>query len=392
MSKSLGNVVNPVHVQEGIELEALIQNLAEAHLDPKEMDVASEGMRRGFPQGIPQCGSDAMRLALCSFAGAGRTAPMNVNVLVSYRNFCNKMWNAVKFALPNLSTGGFDIASLGPSDRWILSRLSHALEIAKKGFEGFVMGDAVQAMNHFFHDELCSVYLESTKPVFQGSDAERKATTSAVLYECIESALRMLHPFMPYVTEDLWQRLPKRFDVPSIMLAPYPLPNAEWAAFDCRLMELAMLCAAAARTIKTTYSIKQNYIPVHIASDIPDIAESFSLIRALALVGEVTAIPYGSSPELGYSSQIVNEQIEVRLNLSGIIDFAKELAASQTKKEKLVVLFEKLKKKIEGKDYAERVPAAIQETEKEKMEAYGTQIAALDDVIASLNASLSAQQ
>jgi valyl-tRNA synthetase len=130
---------------------------------------------------------------------------------------------------------------------------------------------------------------------------------------------------------------------------------------------------------------------VHIATDIPDIAEAFGLIRALALVGEVTAIPYGSSPELGYSAQVVNEQIEVRLNLAGIIDFAKELAASEAKKKKLVVLFEKLRNKIEGKDYAEKVPAAVQESEREKMEAYRTQIAALDDVIASLTASLSAQ-
>jgi valyl-tRNA synthetase len=262
--------------------------------------------------------------------------------------------------------------------------LSVALLLAKQGFEDFKMGEAVNGMVHFFHDEFCSVYLETTKPVFQGADEARKAHVGAVIYECIESSLRMLHPFMPFVTENLWQRLPKRFDVPSIMVAPYPQVSPEWAAFDDHVVETVILCATAARHIKTTYSLKVSTMKVHIASDIPDIEDAFETIRALAQVGELTRLPAGSPPEVGYSARVINEAIEVRLDLAGLIDFQKEIASAQGKKAKLLDNFRKLDEKIKAPSYSAKVPATVQEKEKERLDQLGAQIAALDEVIAGL--------
>jgi valyl-tRNA synthetase len=385
MSKSLGNVVDPLHVKNGIELETLVRNLNGAHLDPRELATATEGMHKMFPHGIPQCGVDSMRLALCSFAGVGRKAPININIIVSYRNFCNKIWNAVKFAMPNIrATNGIDPSLLSFADKWVLSKLSLALLLAKQGFEDFKMGEAVKGMVHFFHDEFCSVYLETTKPIFQGADGPRNAHVGAVIYECIESSLRMLHPFMPFVTEDLWQRIPKRFDVPSIMVAPYPQVNPEWAAFDGHVVETAILCATAARHIKTTYSLKANAMKVRIATDIPDIEDAFETIRALAQVGEITRLPRGSPPEVGYSATVVNEAIEVRLDLAGLIDFQKEIASAQGKKAKLLDNFRKLDEKMKAPTYSTKVPANVQEKERERLGQLGAQIAALDEVIAGL--------
>ena len=392
MSKSLGNVVNPLHVKDSITLEELIANLREAHLDEKELATATEGMKAGFPHGIPQCGCDAMRMALCAFAGAGRTAPMNVNVIVSYRNFCNKMWNAVKFAMQYLkSNAPFDPAKLTHADKWVLRKLSLAFTAAKNGFVGYKMGDAVPALMRFFHEEFCSVYLEAIKPTMAGDDEDRKNQICAIIYEVIESSLRMIHPFMPFVTEDLWQRIPRRFDVPSIMLAPYPQPVPEWEAFDTHVMENAMLCASAARAIKTTYKIKAQTMDGEIVTDIPDIAEAFELVSSLARIGKVTAIPAGSPPQAGYAAKVVSDTMQFRLNLKGQgIDFQTELKKTNDQKAKIVVVFQKLEAKVNAPDYATKVPEKVQAAEKEKLEAYRAQIAAMDEVIAFLNEAVSA--
>ena len=389
MSKSLGNVVNPIHVIEGIDLDELVANLKEAHLDEKEINTATAGMKASFPNGIPQLGADAMRMALISFAGMSRVANLNVNVIVSYRNFCNKIWNAIRFAMPNFNNfKGVSFGELSVADKWVLNKLSAAIKAATAGCEEFAMSEAIASMIHFFHDEFCSVYLESIKPVMNGNDEARKNTVISVLYECIESSLRMLHPFMPFVTEDLWQRLPKRFDVPSIMLAPYPTVNPEWAAFPTETMDIAISIASGVRRIKQTYNLKSNTMKMQISTDISNISQAFDTIHALAAVGEITTVPYGTPAEPGYSSEVVSEAIEIRLDLTGLIDFEKELKNTVSKKEKLLVQFNKLDAKISQPTYASKVPQNVQDAEKERHQTYRQQIQALEAVEENLKRAL----
>lgn len=402
MTKSLGNVVNPNHVISGIDLEDLIQNLHEAHLDEKEMETATAGMRASYPNGIPQLGADALRMALISFAGMSRTANLNVNEIVSHRNFCNKIWNAIRFAIPNFANFNVETDTLEKisnsseqlsiADKWVLHKLQIAIKAAINGCEKFSMSDATSSMIHFFHDEFCSVYLETTKPIMTGSDENKKKIVRAVLYECIETSLRMLHPFMPFVTEDLWQRLPRRFAVESIMVAPYPSVNEERLAYPTQTMENAIKIASAIRRIKQTYNLKSNDMKAHIATDISDIADAFDAVHALAGVGQIERIPLGTPAETGYSAEVVSELIEVRLDLVGLIDFQKELTNTENKKKKLQAQFDNLNKKITKPDYEKKVPANVQAAEKEKLEQYGQQLAALDKVIANLKASLEASK
>ncbi|KAK8844864.1 hypothetical protein M9Y10_021035 [Tritrichomonas musculus] len=400
MSKSLGNVVNPIHVINGIELQDLIDNLKEGHLDEKEMQTATAGMKASYPNGIQQLGTDAMRMALISFAGMSRVANLNLNVITSYRNFCNKIWNAIRFAMPNFN--GFDTsrdtlekiiqsgATLSIADKWVLNKLSTAVKAAIAGCEDFLMNDAISSMIHFFHDEFCSVYLEAIKPIMGGSDEGKKKVVTSILYECIETSLRMLHPFMPFVTEDLWQRLPKRFDVPSIMIAPYPTINQEWASYPTTTMDNAIKIASAIRKIKQTYNLKSNDLKSHIATDIPDIQDTFDSVHALAGVGQIERIPFGTPAEAGYSAEVVSELIEVRLDLTGLIDFEKELKNTTSKKEKLLVQFNKLDAKINAPNYSTKVPQNVQDAEKEKLETYRQQISALEAVEANLKAAIEA--
>ena len=247
-------------------------------------------------------------------------------------------------------------------------------------------------MMRFFHDEFCSVYLAAIKPAMNGDDEDRKAQICAILYEVIESSLRMIHPFMPFVTEDLWQRIPRRFEVPSIMLAPYPQPVPEWEAFDVHVMENAMLCAAAARAIKTSYKITSSTMSGHIVTDIPDIAETFDLISAMARVGEITAIPAGAPPEAGFAAKVVSDTMQFRLDLRGQgIDFQTELKKTNDQKAKIMTVFKKLEDKVNAPGYSTKVPEKVQAAEREKLEAYRTQIAAIDEVIEFLTGTLAPQ-
>ncbi|KCV72560.1 valyl-tRNA synthetase [Fonticula alba] len=237
MSKSLGNVIDPIHMIEGVSLQQLHDALdADTNLPASERQVAKQGQRKDFPKGIGECGTDALRFALCAYTLQPRDINLDVKRVEAYRNFCNKIWNGFRFAMDK-----FD-ASFQPSDaiprletlpsladRWIIARLNACIQACNEGLEQFNFADPTQALYAFFMNEFCDVYLEWTKPVFlSGSDAA-KADARQVLYNCLDVYLRLMHPFMPYITEELYQRLPRRAvhaAIPSIMVSPYPKVSA----------------------------------------------------------------------------------------------------------------------------------------------------------------------
>lgn len=238
MSKSLGNVIDPVDVIQGISLAELQQRLDQGNMDPKEVKIAKEGQKQDFPHGIPQCGSDALRLGLCSYVSDSRDINMNINRIEGYRRFCNKLWNATKFALMKLGDGFVptkEVCLLGGEsmiDLWILARLNKSIGETNMSFASFNLMAATQAIYSFWLYELCDVYIEAIKPICSQDNpniAARKCAEN-VLYICLEQGLRLLHPFMPFVTEELYQRLPRRPDdmIPSISLSPYPLVRQEF--------------------------------------------------------------------------------------------------------------------------------------------------------------------
>ena len=190
----------------------------------------------------------------------------------------------------------------------------------------------------------------------------------------------MFHPFMPFITENLWQRLPKRFDVPSIMIAPFPSINQQLESYQTETMENAIKITSAIRKIKQAYNLKSNKIKVQIASNIPNIEDIFDSVLALAGICHIEKIPLGIPLEPGYSSEVISETIEVRLDLTGLIDFEKELKNTVLKKEKLLVQFNKLDAKIKAPNYSTKVPQNIQDNEKEIIENYRKQITSLEEI------------
>mmetsp|Transcript_11473 Transcript_11473/g.29318 ORF Transcript_11473/g.29318 Transcript_11473/m.29318 type:complete len:1087 (+) Transcript_11473:104-3364(+) len=272
MSKSLGNVVDPMDVRNGVTLGQLQKTLENGNLPPKEVKKAKQGQAEDYPDGIPQCGVDALRFGLCNFLSlSGTDINLNVNKVHRYRMFCNKMWQATKFGLSKLSAGFKPAAELGSNftpDKWILSRLACAVEDTNAGFEEYDFGKATTAVYNFWLHEFCDVYIEWVKPAMvEGADPKARAATENVICTCLDVGLRLISPFMPYVSEELWQRIPKTADaakIPSICVAPYPA-TAQWAATRDDAVEAKVgpiiKVILSCRSTKAGYGIADNVKP-----------------------------------------------------------------------------------------------------------------------------------
>jgi valyl-tRNA synthetase len=198
MSKTLGNVIDPLDVVEGITLEGLHQQLYEGNLDEREIKRAMQGQKEDYPDGIPECGSDALRFALCAYTAQGRDINLDVKRVVGYRHFCNKLWNATKFALFSLGADFKPSPTFEPSgsetlvDQWILSRLAYAVNTVNEGFKVYNFPAVTTAIYNLWLYEICDVYLEYLKPVIRdGSEAE-VLTARNVLYPHILFNLQCL--------------------------------------------------------------------------------------------------------------------------------------------------------------------------------------------------------
>lgn len=226
MSKSLGNVIDPVDVIEGCSLESLQAQLDGGNLDAAEVAIAKAGQKRDFPHGIPECGTDALRFALCSYVAQGRDINLNITRVEGYRRFCNKLWNAMKFALMKLGPDfrGSElnlektVAAALPVDLWMIAKVARAAEAANRNFASFNLMNVTSAAHQLWLYELCDVYIEAVKPVLATQESSRD-----VLYFALEQGLKLLHPMMPFITEELFHRLPRAdTSLPSICIASYP--------------------------------------------------------------------------------------------------------------------------------------------------------------------------
>lgn len=229
MSKSLGNVIDPIDVIEGINQQGLIDKLSSGNLEKAEITKATAGIKKDFPKGIEECGTDALRFALCAYTSQERDINLDILRVFGYRKFCNKMWNATKLGLMVLGDykpeDSFSLSGHEHDiDKWIISRLNQTIALSNEGFETYNFSQATTAIFSFWLYDLCDYYLESVKLIEKERDEDGKKAAKEVLYTCIEEGLRLIHPFMPFLSEELWQRLPKRSTetAPSISVSSYP--------------------------------------------------------------------------------------------------------------------------------------------------------------------------
>ncbi|MBN3299917.1 SYVC ligase, partial [Amia calva] len=380
MSKSLGNVIDPLDVVTGITLEGLHAQLVESNLDPLEVERAKQGQKSDYPSGIPECGTDALRFALCAYTSQGRDINLDVNRILGYRYFCNKLWNATKFAIRGL---GDDFkpkerAQLSGQeslvDRWILSRLCHAVELCDSGFKSYDFPAVTTAIYNFWLYELCDVYLECLKPVFAGSDTVAMAVSRETLYTCLDVGLRLLSPIMPFVSEELFQRLPRRSAQAPLSICVTPYPEATefcWRSEEADgQMEFVMTIVRTIRSLRADYNLTKTKADCYLQCLDQNTATMVQLycpqIQTLSSSGAVVALTTQPVPE-GCAVAIASDKCTVNLLLKGLIDAEKEIAKLSTKRGELQKQIEKLQERMGKSDYREKVPQKVQEGDAEKV-------------------------
>ncbi|XP_063624402.1 valine--tRNA ligase isoform X1 [Cydia splendana] len=393
MSKSLGNVIDPVDVVRGVTLEQLHNQLLDSNLDPKEIERAKAGQKQDYPNGIPECGTDALRFALCAMT-QGRDLNLDVQRVQGYRFFCNKLWNTAKFALMYFPKDAvFEVfpptlpSTLAPMDRWMLSRVALAASKVNAGFQNYDFPSATTHCYNLWLYDLCDVYLEYLKPVFASGTDSAKEAAWRTLYTTLDYGLKLLSPFMPYLTEDLYQRLPsKDKSCESICVASYPIESdAPWRSEDLESdVDTVLKMIHLIRSTRAEYNLtnKQKTTAHLVLSPELKVAELKALFKNLQSLANSELSE--EKPPVGCSILTVSDKIEVHLVLKGLIDPQKEISKLEKKKDTLSQTITKLCQAMAAEDYATKVPADVQKGNSEKLAQSQGEIARLQAAIETL--------
>jgi len=387
MSKSKGNVLDPIDLIDGIELEALVQKRTSNLMQPQLAAKIEKATRKQFPKGITGYGTDALRYTFYSLASTGRDIKFDIGRMEGYRNFCNKIWNASRYVLShteshNLSAGD---ATFSLADRWIQSRLETTLVAVEDAYENYRFDLASQALYDFVWNEFCDWYLELSKPVLwdDATATSEQLGARRTLITVLEKSLRMLHPFMPFLTEEIWQSVGPLADQAgeSIMLAPWPgrqndLVDAESEAEIEWLKEIIV----GIRTIRSESNIPPaTELPVFVVNATELDRERFSRNEAylgrLAKVSGITVLSGEEPPPA--SLMALCGDLEIRVPMAGVIDIEAELKRLDKEIYRRREEVAKLEGKLSNKAFTERAPADIVEAEKHKKEQAETALATL---------------
>lgn len=406
MSKSLGNVIDPLEVINGCSLQSLQDRLDAGNLPVKEVTKMKKMNEQEFPNGIPECGSDALRFGLLAYTVQGRDINLDLNRVVSYRMFCNKLWNATRFALqfvadftptPSILEDLMSSGKMATRDKFMISRLMKAVETVNECLTNYKFGDAQQAAYSLWIDDLCDVYLELIKPVvYDKSDANKDSrwAAQATLWSCLEAGLRLLHPMMPFVTEELWQRLPGRgtlgADEPeSIMLAQYPEPNDSWKSDSCEnSMINTMKVIKACRALRASYNVANKVLThyyVKVSGPVESSAtEQVDDIKTLGKASAVDFNPAETDIPKTIGTVVVDDQLTVLMNVKGLVDYDVEIKRLRKNLKATVPSIETLERKMASEGYEEKVPEDLKKKNKEKLDALEKKKGDLEEAIANL--------
>ena len=391
MSKSEGNVIDPVDLIDGIDLEKLLVKRTTGLRKPETAPKVEEATKKLFPEGIPSMGADALRFTMASYASLGRSVNFDFKRAEGYRNFCNKLWNATNFVLMNTEDKDCGQDEMQPlaftfADQWIIGKLQQAEAAVAEAFETYRFDLAAQTLYEFVWNEYCDWYIELAKVQIQTGCPTTQRTTRRTLVRVLETILRLLHPIMPFITEELWQvvaPLANAKTADSIMVAAYPQADKEQivqTAFD-KMAALKDLVEEV-RKLRGEMGIAPNVkAPLFVEGS----AELEGLLKYLPSLTRLTeAKLVDSLPEAEDAPVAVCNG--ARLMLKVEIDKAAETARLSKEAEKLQKALDKLNAKLSKPGYTEKAPAHLVEKDKadlaeleDKMAKVQTQLAKLKD-------------
>ncbi|KAI9840966.1 MAG: Valine--tRNA ligase, mitochondrial [Sclerophora amabilis] len=381
MSKSLGNVIDPQDVITGIPLQGLHDKLALGNLDPKEMTTATKFQKAAFPDGIPQCGADAVRFSLISYTTGGGDINFDVRVIYGYRKFCNKIYQATKYVLRNLEkefvpqkrpnkTGKESL-----SERWILHKYTVAAKEINQALADREFQKSTLLVYQYWYNHLCDVYIENSKTIIQEGTEEEQQSAINTLYTALEGALTLIHPFMPFLTEELWQRLPRRPDdsTPSIVKASYPTYDASLddpaseAAY-----ELVLSVSKGVRSLMSEYSIRDDgklFIQAYDHVTYQTAKDQLQSIKSLSGkgIGSIDVLSKDEEKPTGCVVFAVSSGAAVFLHVKGRVDIDAEINKAKTKLQKASEVTSRQQQILNDPKYQEKVSKELQEVERRKL-------------------------
>ncbi|KAM9738210.1 valine--tRNA ligase, mitochondrial isoform 2-T2 [Menidia menidia] len=400
MSKSLGNVIDPLDVIHGVSLERLQEKVKEGNLDPREQLVAMEAQRKDFPRGIPQCGTDALRFALCSYRMQGQDISLSLSQVLSCRHFCNKMWQTLRFTLALLAESATPVGTLeetvpvGSMERWICSRLHSTVLQCEEALQIYELHAATAALSSFWVQNLCDVYMEQVKPVLTQPGGRQAA--ASVLYHCVSVSLALLCPFMPFITEELWQRLrpfgPEPQAPGSLCLQPYPRSSAlahwHFPAEEEGFL-LVQEVVRAARSLRAQCGLTKEK-PVMWAVCSP--SQARTLVHFEPAVGTLSRVsslqifcPDGENglssipPPAGSLVAVVDHTCQLHLPLQSGVNADRQLLQLCQRREKLLPKLQELLGRINSADFQTKVPAPVREQTHRRVSALEQELKTIED-------------
>ena len=386
MSKSKGNVLDPIDLIDGIDLETLVNKRTSSMMQPQQAAKIEKATRKQFPDGIPGYGTDALRYTFYSLASTGRDIKFDLGRMEGFRNFCNKLWNAARYVLMN--TEGFDPAApsqRSEADEWILSRLQTTMTETASSIEQYRFDHAAQTLYDFVWNEYCDWYLELSKPVLwdDTSPNELRQGTLRTLLEVLETILRLMHPLMPFITEEIWQNVAPRLGISgdAIMLAQWPESDHKLINDEAEAeMEWLKSVIVAVRTIRSESNIPPGdelalILGNTVAADSARVARHTQALAKLAKVASITIAKSGEEQPPTLSA--LAGTIEVMVPMAGVIDVDKELARLAKELDRLTAERGRLAGKLSNDNFVARAPADVVDKERAKLADIETSISSV---------------
>ncbi|MDR7343514.1 valyl-tRNA synthetase [Pantoea alhagi] len=378
MSKSKGNVIDPLDMVDGISLESLLEKRTGNMMQPQLAEKIRKRTEKQFPNGIEPAGTDALRFTLAALASTGRDINWDMKRLEGYRNFCNKLWNASRFVLMNTEekdcgqNGGEMTLSL--ADRWILAEFNNTVKAYREALDSYRFDIAANILYEFTWNQFCDWYLELTKPVMHnGTEAELRGTRHT-LVTVLEALLRLAHPIIPFITETIWQRVKvlKGISDDTIMLQPFPVYDAQQvdnaALADTEWLKQAIV---AVRNIRAEMNISPGK-PLELllrgasADAQRRVSENRNFLQAMARLSDITVLAQGEKGPLSVTKLV--DGAELLIPMAGLVDKEAELDRLAKELAKLEAEMEKINARLSNESFVARAPEAVVAKERARMD------------------------
>lgn len=392
MSKSKGNVLDPIDLIDGIGLDELVEKRTGNMMQPKKAKAIAKATRNEFPEGIEPHGTDALRYTLLSLASTGRDVKFDMGRLDGYRNFCNKLWNAARYVLMNAEDQDCGVngeaVELSLADRWIIARLQQTEQQVTRALEEFRFDHASQALYEFIWNEYCDWYLELSKPVLwdENASAEAKRGTRRTLVRALETILRLIHPMMPFISEEIWQRIAPHAGKPvegeSIMSQAWPQADAERIDEQAiRDIEWLKGIIIAVRNIRNELNLSPGkplevYLQNGADGDAERLEANRLFLSKLARLESITFLTAGDEAPMSAIQRI--GELEVLVPMAGLIDKDAELKRIDKEHEKQQKVITGLENKLGNEKFVGRAPADVVEKERAKLADAQAELALLE--------------